>query len=219
MTSDADAIEALLKSNDFGTKEAASYLVIAAFLGSNSILLTPHDIWKKQRSLLSKVFHHQNNEHFFLPAMQDSTKVFIDKLYALSSNPYFDVDAECIKLTSDVIIKAMFSKDFHIQTSPSKLVKCLSECIEEMELRMFNPFRPLNVFGGWSFRSSLSYLHGVFGKIIEEHRVSLKKKKDTTDRRDMVDLMLENEDNEVLTTASILSQCKVIVLSYIAESF
>eukprot|EP01104_Vermistella_antarctica_P010019 TRINITY_DN263_c9_g1_i1.p1 TRINITY_DN263_c9_g1~~TRINITY_DN263_c9_g1_i1.p1 ORF type:complete len:535 (+),score=111.43 TRINITY_DN263_c9_g1_i1:468-2072(+) len=231
---DPDILERVLTDPIFADKPPRGYDPLKIFLGKFGLVSSNGEVWAMQRKIVSHVFTRPNMK-LFVDSMCDSTMTLVgkwnnhiesDTATGVITPTSVDVDDDAMLLTLDIITRAMFTRGFDVQTKGLKnapFIDAMMKCLHECAVRMFSPFRKLNLYAQWELKKASEVMKAGFEDIVQQHRDELKEEGgggggggDRTKTKDMIRLMLEARDEDgggALTDQMIIDQCKTFLFA------
>jgi len=183
-------IKHVLLDNHKNYTKGLAYQRLKAVLG-NGLLTSTGDLWLRQRRLIQPAFHRQKIVDFGR-IMTDAACETEERLlpYARSGEPV-DIHAEMMRLTLNVVARALFSAE--IGNMADQIGTAMNTMLENSVRRIERPFTlpmwlPIPEVTG--FKNSLVTLNETVFKIIEDRR------RNGSDQADLLSMLLHAVDEE-----------------------
>jgi cytochrome P450 len=123
---DADGVREMLTRTDVFVKQPASYDVLTPLLG-NGLVLSAGDLWRRQRKLLTPMFHFQRLRAY-APLENEESQRLVDTLAARRG-----ADTEIVPLLATcmqrIVMRAVFGERFDIEQM-SQLWSQVNDCFK-----------------------------------------------------------------------------------------
>ena len=148
---DADLIKQFLNKESLTTIKYTGFIGSMSEFLANGLVFTEGEHWKRQRKLISQVFHfdYMNNS---LPTIKATVKEWIEKNCKGSSSSSVNVSQELKMFTSTVIWRILFGED-KFDMNHNEIVTLMLENLalsSELNMSKWN-----FIFGPWFFRLGL----------------------------------------------------------------
>ena len=169
-------------------KQNVDYAMLRRLLG-NGLLTSEGAFWHRQRRLIAPMFHRQRVAGF-CNLMVNSTLGMLERwdVLARRGEP-FDVGAEMMRLTLEIVAKALFSAD--VSDDAETIGDALTEVNRQLgELSLLDLLWMIPTPRKRRFRAAVRALDQVVGKIVDERRLS------THRNQDLLSMLLEAVDAE-----------------------
>ena len=168
LASHPDAVQYILQQNyrNYGKP----YDEVRPLIG-NGLVSSEGAFWLRQRRLMQPMFHRRRVEGF-VEQMAAETAAMLARWepYARSGEP-FDLAAEMMRLTQQIIARTMFSADVGRQTD--LLCDAFTTCLEHLNRMLFVPFdfvHRLPTPANRRYQEALETLDDVVVELIERRR-------------------------------------------------
>ncbi len=183
-----EGIKRVLQDNHRNYKKSVDYKILARLLGQG-LVTSEGSLWLRQRRLMQPMFHRQKIAAFGA-IMTECAGDMLDRWSgrAETAEP-FDVAPEMMKLTLQIVGRALFTMDLTSQAD--KIGRCLTianERFGEFDLAMLMPWLPSP--GNLRFRNAVRELRGIVLDIIAHRRG------EGRDYGDLLSMLLDVRDEE-----------------------
>jgi len=196
-------IKEFLLKQDGNYVKAESYMDLYKCLVGTGLVTSEGETWKKHRKIVSNVFHFDFIKEA-VPSIIETTREFFDKLKTKDLNNV-DIMKEFEKIAGEIVGKVFFGQQFskyslHGQPFIEYIYKVGMPLVEE-SLGIYN-----NLFGAWFVKAGFLRKHreimnGIkeirefVRKVVEERKGQLSEKSHQSDRKNLLDLLLQTQEN------------------------
>ena len=191
-----DLIQHVLQLNNRNYhKDTFQYNLLSAITG-RGLLTSDGDYWLRQRRLIQPAFHRTRIQTLETLIIEATEKVLSNWENAAESGRLIDIDAEMMRLTLEIIGKALFSVD--LSGAADRLTRAVLTALDYIIQLARNPIR----LPTWvptqkqrAFQEALKELdHAVYGLIRERRGHSVKARPEL--EIDLLDLLLMARDEQ-----------------------
>jgi cytochrome P450 len=183
-----EGIKHVLQDNHRNYRKSFDYKILARLLGQG-LVTSEGPLWLKQRRLMQPMFHRQKVAGFGT-VMADCTLEMLDRWRRCAQQQEsFDVAQEMMRLTLQVVGRALLSMDLTAQADViGRNMTIANQCFGDMGLSAFVPWLPTP--GNARFHKAALALRKIVLDIIAERR------RDGRDHGDLLSMLLEVRDEE-----------------------
>lgn len=191
-----DAIQHVLQLNSRNySKDTFQYNLLSAITG-RGLLTSDGDFWLRQRRLIQPAFHRNRIKSLGTMITQATEKMLDGWESRFAGGAAIDVDAEMMRLTLEVVGKALFSAD--LTGTTDRLTRAVMTALDHIIHKARNPVR----LPSWmpvprerSFRQAVKELDEAVYALI-----NMRRKSPTTEIRgrelDLLDMLLQAKDEQ-----------------------
>jgi cytochrome P450 len=183
-----DGIKHILQDNHRNYQKSYDYKILARLLGQG-LVTSEGALWLRQRRLIQPVFHRQRIAEFGT-IMTECTNAMLDSWQGRAERrEVFDVVPEMMRLTLQIVGRALFSLDLTAQADTiGRNLTIANERFGNMGMSAFVPWLPTP--GNLRFRLAARHLRKVVLGIIAERRCQGR------DHGDLLSMLLEARDEQ-----------------------
>jgi cytochrome P450 len=183
-----DGIKHVLQDNHRNYRKSFDYKILARLLGQG-LVTSEGSLWLRQRRLMQPTFHRQRIAGFGA-LMADCTLEMLERWRERAEhNEVFDVAPEMMRLTLQIVGRALLSMDLTAQVDLiGRNMTIANERFGEMGLSAFVPWVPTP--GNIRFRRAAAALRNIVLRIIADRR------RDGRDHGDLLSMLLAVRDED-----------------------
>jgi cytochrome P450 len=194
-------IQHVLQSNNRNyTKDTFQYNMLRTVTG-NGLLTSDGPFWLRQRRLVQPAFHRQKILEFGGIITGATQKMLQNWKHSASPNAHIDIDAEMMRLTLEIIGKALFSVD--LSGEASEITQAVLTALDHIIYRSRHPFSPplsIPTQRNRRFKTAVRRLDQAVYTIIQQRRskgLQDPQSAKTSDARvDLLSMLLQARDEE-----------------------
>ena len=181
----------LLDNHRNYSKDTFQYNLLASITG-RGLLTSDGDFWLRQRRLVQPAFHRKKITAFS-DIITGATQSMLGGWEEIrSKGELVDIDAEMMRLTLEIVGKALFSVDLRIEAQT--LTQSVLAALDHLVFRSRNPFslpNPIPTRRNREFQAALGQLNRAVEGIIQARRKSAAQ---MSDAGDLLELLMNARD-------------------------
>jgi cytochrome P450 len=181
----------LLDNHRNYSKDTFQYNLLASITG-RGLLTSDGDFWLRQRRLAQPAFHRKRITAFS-DIMTGATETMLERWDEIRlKGDLVDVDAEMMRLTLEIVGKALFSVDLSVEAE--ELTQSVLAALDHLVFRSRNPFSlpdPIPTPRNRKFQAALGQLNQAVEGIIQARR---KPSTDMNETGDLLELLMNARD-------------------------
>lgn len=187
-----DHIKHVLQTNNRNYQKGLGYKKLTEVMG-NGLFTSEGEFWRRQRRLAQPAFHRQKINTFG-EVMTQTTQQMLDRWereYATPNRP-FDVSLEMMRLTLDIVTKALFSTALK-EEEITAVSEAFPPLLHETNTRARVPFDLRERFAiqaNREYKQNLGIMNDIIYRIIRERRQS------NTEHSDLLGMLMAAQDEE-----------------------
>jgi cytochrome P450 len=194
-------IQQVLQSNNRNyTKDTFQYNMLRTVTGSG-LLTSDGPFWLRQRRLVQPAFHRQRILEFGEIITTATQKMLESWKRTASPNAHVDIDAEMMRLTLEIIGKALFSVD--LSGEAGEITRAVLTALDHIIYRSRHPFSPplsIPTRRNRRFKEAVHRLDEAVYTIIQQRRSkglpNCQGSKTSDARVDLLSMLLQARDEE-----------------------